>query len=364
MLEIHNSDVLQYKKCRRAWNWSSPLRGNLAPRAFYEPFFLGTAVHYGLDQFYKYGTGPVTSMADSLQEYVARVGDDAYRANAANIAESVNLAIGILDHYIAWSRADASRYADRNLDIIAGEQRFNVHIRTPKGRRIYSRVPGLGNLTLPVPLVGRIDMIVRAKYDGRLYLVEHKTCRSIREREAQLPYEEQPNNYANAATHLLSEPIAGIIYNLIRKKLPVVPQALKSTGKLSKDKSIDTTAEVYIAEARRLHGADATRDFLRAEYGDMIQHLLDTKGDQFFKRVVIRRTAEELQRANVMLVETAREMLNPRTPIYPHGGYHCTWCLFREPCLARNSGDEDQVAHILATNYTPNNYADEREEDL
>ena len=62
--EIHVSDVRTYKSCRRRWDWSSPLRGNLEPNFTPPHFFIGRAVHYAAASFLENGTLPTEACAE------------------------------------------------------------------------------------------------------------------------------------------------------------------------------------------------------------------------------------------------------------------------------------------------------------
>lgn len=348
--EIHISDVLAFKRCRRYWDFTSLLRMNLTPLGTYVPFFVGSAVHYCLEQHYKYGTAPTDSLAAFLTEYAAKVGSEAIARDMEAIGTSLILVEGVLAHYLEWATADKSDFADNALEWVSTEQAFKSPIRTAGGRvskRMY--------------LAGRFDGVVRHKRDNQLYLWEIKTTRSVTERLKMLPHEEQANAYANAAQELLGEPIAGIIYTIIRKKVPESPAELKKGG-LSRDKSIDTTAERYLAAVRAHHGEQATREFIKTQYGEILQQLLD-QPNKFFARVVIRRTQAELRRANDDLRAVATDMIN-RPYIYPHGGPHCTWCNFREPCIAMNNGDFDTAKALLVANYQRNTYHERRADDV
>ena len=56
IIPIHASDRGTFKKCRRNWDWSSPMRGNLVRRVDMQgvtmPLWFGTGVHYALAQYY------------------------------------------------------------------------------------------------------------------------------------------------------------------------------------------------------------------------------------------------------------------------------------------------------------------------
>lgn len=353
-LDIHISDVMAFKRCRRAWDFSSPLRRNLTPLAPYGPFFIGTVMHGALRQMYYYGVEPVDTVDALVDEYMAPVKQNhpvVYAAHKTAIDDNAAFCKSLLGHYTQWARSFNGEFNDRQLDFVNVEQIFNVPMRTSRG--FYSR---------RLRKAGKFDGVVRNKLDDRLYLWEIKTTKSIQNRLKQLDLEEQADSYALDVQELLGEPVAGIIYTLIRKALPSEPAVLKRGG-LSQDKRIDTTFARYLAAIRTHHGHNATSTFIQDTYGEMLQHLLDN-GNPFFERVMIRRSPEQLKMARNELYAVALEMTNPRVAIYKTGDVHCNWCIFREVCLAMQQGQTQYAERLLKENYVENTYHIRTEDEL
>jgi len=344
--DIHISDVLTFKRCRRAWNWASPLRSNLTPLQPYGPFFIGSVVHGALRQRYYFGINAVDVVDELADEYLAPLRDRypaVLEANRPKIDEWVTFCKAILEHYDQWARSYNGPYNDRTLDFINVEQSFNVPMRTNRG--FYAR---------RIRKAGKFDGIVRHRLDGKLYLWEIKTTKSIFQRERQLDLEEQADSYALDVQEMLGESVAGIIYTLIRKALPVAPDVLKRGG-LSQNKQIDTTFERYLAAIREYHGHNATSTFIADTYGEFLQHLLDN-GNPFFHRVMITRSPAQLKTARDELYAVAQEMVNPSVAIYKTGDTHCNWCIFREMCIALQQGQYEFAEKMLHENFVPNTY--------
>lgn len=335
MPEIHISDVLAFKACRRKWNFSSQLRSNLTPIERYTPFFIGSAVHYCLERHYRDQCQPERALASYLAIEKIDPSDP-------TISEHLPLIVGMVDHYLLWQSKDTSPYADNKLEFVALEQRFRIPLRTPTGKRMRG-----------VYLAGRFDGLVRSLHDGRLYLHEIKTTRSCLERSRQLPYDEQTNAYLIAASEWCREQVAGVIYTLLRKKAPDKPTILKD-GYLSQAKNQDTTAEYYV-KAMKDHHAGYAGDpmMLYNDYKLFINYLL-AQPNRYFMRLVVKRTNTELVNAANDLYSVAREMLSKHTAIYPHGSPECNYCFYREPCAMLNAGLDP--AEVLATNYVNNTY--------
>jgi len=351
--ELHISDVLAFKSCRRRWDYSSLLRRNLTPIGIYTPFFTGRVIHGALDGLYRYGENPITVVpalvraeTDKLQQQYPTI----YAANRITIVEQTELCIEILNHYMQWRGSYRGKFQDNDLDFLNVEQAFDVPMRTNRGF-----------LARSLRLAGRFDGIVRHKKDDQLYLWEVKTTRSISQRLKQLDLEEQADAYCIAAQELLGQPIAGVIYTLIRKAVPQSPLVLKS-GYLSQNKQIDTTFAHYLAAIRAHHGHVATNDFIQETYGDFLQHLLDN-GNPFFERVMIRRSQQQLKSARDELYAVALEMTRPSIPIYKHGQLGCNWCIFREPCIAQQQGQIEFSEKLLQDNFIQNTYHQRTNDD-
>lgn len=333
--EIHISDIMRFKRCRREWAWASHLKRNLEPRDKYAPLWIGTLVHHGLEQWYRSQVEPEFSIVnyECANLTPTQIDDPKNR-------ESCDLAINLVANYIKWQRTDRTWLADKNFDFIAPEQDFKVLLWQTSRARVW--------------LAGRFDGIVRRRDNGFLYLWEIKTTRSIMEREKQLDFDEQTSAYLFAA-HKLGYDVQGAIYTLIRKKLPESPRILKN-GLLSTDKSIDTTPEHYIQCIRDHHFADrdsreTDRQFILNNYGDILTHL-GMQPNKFFKRVTVNRSPREIEHSASEIIAVAREMLSKQTPIYMTATAGCNWCLFRNPCAAYNRGQDYEA--ILEREYQPN----------
>jgi hypothetical protein len=324
---IHISDVRQFKGCRRKWNWASPLRRNLEPAVPYMPFFTGRAIHHCLENYYRSGTPMLKSLGLFLSNEKQQMGN-LWPAEEVKVQEQIDLMIAMLQHYEQWvahMAIEGSRFNDANLEFIALETEFTVPIRNHRGRK-----------SPKVALSGRMDGVVRLKDDGSVWLWETKTTRSIQELSRSLVNDPQAGAYMLAAMELFDVKPSGVLYNMLRKKAPTVPEVVKG-GLLTRRKNIDTTAQAYMASIRELH-PDWDQSTILEYYGEILQTLID-EGNQFFARVPIRRTMTELNELAKNLWTVAMEMTDPKIPLYPNESWlNCNFCHFRAPCLAMNAG--------------------------
>jgi hypothetical protein len=130
---------------------------------------------------------------------------------------------------------------------------------------------------------------------------------------------------------MLGLDIAGVIFQDIRKKVPEKPRVLKS-GELSKDKSQNTTAQLYRATISEL-GLDPTR------YSEHLAWLADNE-QEYFRRIQVDRNSTELDITGLHVLNEALDMFGePR--IYPNpDAFNCNGCQFKEPCVMRQDGSD------------------------
>lgn len=315
---VHISDVQAFRKCRWAWDKSSPLRCNLTPMQKYAPFFVGSMVHHALEHWYKFAIPP----REAIDSYIW-INCSAQELNDPKIHEQANLAIGLVDHYLLWQKHDRTWLADNNFEFLAPEMEFSTPLWSNTRRKLL--------------LDGTFDGVVKHLSTGHYYLWEIKTTRSLIEREKQLALDSQTDAYASSAQQVLGVPIHGIIYTLIRKKVPEAPKPLNN-GSLERKASADTTAEWYLDYAVKYHkDSPNLKQFIDQIYSSYLDGLLQ-QPNKYFRRVIVQRSQPELTNARLELLATAMQMVDPRTPIYRTDGYHCNYCLFRDICIASKQG--------------------------
>lgn len=362
---VHISDVIGYKSCRRRHAWSSRHKGNLEPRRPYAPFFTGSAVHYVVEELRSEGTAPLTSLAVYLRQQLTtlRAEKPMWLVERPAIRNQVKLIRDMIEQYVTWSKANRGPFADSNLEALAHECTFGPPSDVTSGENERGREKDFPGVLLkvdgkvlwpPVMLAGKFDGVERVKAGqlaGSVWLSEYKTCRGIEERAALLQHDEQATAYVYAAGEILGEPVAGIIYTLMRKKAPASPDVLKS-GHLSANKNIDTTVAHFRKCIRRHYGPQATEAFIQKQFGEVLANLA-AFGKPFVARVAIERTAKQMELFVRELHATVLEMNNPDTPMYANRTWACPGCMFRQPCLARDMGQEDRVEMLLNAEFRP-----------
>jgi len=393
--EIHVSDVTAFLRCRRAWNWSSRLRSNLEPIRPYSPFVLGRAVHEAAEKLHASGNVPTDSINTFFDEELAVLtaahpgaasyladdagggahgpvalakaasdeewlsGDATILTSASLVADDLRmleeqreLALGMLEHLAAWEKRQRGPFSLANLEFLTLEQDFKVPIVHPL----------TGEVNLLACFAGRWDGLVRRRDNGDVYIWELKTTKSIGHRAKMLSNDIQCSYYLNAARMAFPElagQLKGMLYTLMAKRLPKAPKVLNS-GMLSTDIR-GQSFESYVAWCDRHHGLrdtmtdDERRTFLGNNYGAPLLALRDSTlpDNIFFERHVVARNATALERAAQDLWDQTANMTNAQLSLYPTPDYSCSWCLFYEPCIALQNGeDADSLLKTLYRNRT------------
>lgn len=338
--EIHISDVAAYKACRRAWNWSSRLRGNLEPIRPYHAFFFGRAIHYTLERYYAGET--------NWEEIIVRFVDDEtklikqsgaiWEQEQGMINEQTEMAFGMIKHYLAWEARQSGPFTLRNLEFITLEQEFACPIWNPF----------TGEIMPDAFFAGKWDGLVRRRDNGDIYIWELKTSRSIPQRAALLPNDDQATEYLNAAKYIFGDAVKGLLYTIMAKRVPPFPKVLDS-GRLSSDVRSQTFDSFYAA-IQEHYGERATKEFIATHYGPELLKLHGTP-NTFFERHVVTRNEHALDLGMANLYSVASEMIDPNTPTYPSPGFHCAYCLFNAPCVALQNDTLSEIT--LVDHYRP-----------
>lgn len=365
---IRTSDRMQFKECRRAWDFGSKIRQNLslAKAPIYLDF--GTAIHAALQVYYDPARWLEDrhvvqaeaiiafhfSMNEQRDAYLKHVGKDHLDGDMLEeYVRHMEMGRGMLHNYFAWAPNN-----DRFHPVYA-EIEFEVPVpcqlefvwQLPEGFKsidghLYKLAPNAVDWW-PVVYQGRIDLIVEDEY-GELWIWDHKTAGQMREDVIMhLEMDEQTGSYCWAIQEQLGVKIAGVLYNELYKGVPEPPKMNKVQRKgcwYSVSRSQDTSYEVYLKTV-------ATEDKAAFEQGlyDDILRFLKAEGNKYFRRTQAHRSQTELQNLGRNICAEAIDMLGDPL-IYPnHSRFRCHRCWFRSPCLALNDGSD--VKWILKENY-------------
>jgi hypothetical protein len=352
--EIHVTDSSIFRGCRLRWSWTSSLQHNLESISPPRALWFGTGVHYALERYYKDGLHPSEVFEAWAHEDLERIRSEWPHLSGEmdSFDEDVKLGIQVLAHYYSWAPQHD------NFDVVSTERSFTipdfipprVGYVTASGRILRDsevRTEDCYEAEIHIDLSGQSDMVIQ-DLDG-YWVMEHKTTVQVRDMN-RLILEEQPGVYHAAMEQKLGVPIRGVKFNFLRKKAPHIPEPLKSGG-LSVRANMDTTYEVYLA-AIQAHGLDPKK------YEDFLFNLQE-KGNTFFYREDVVRSAKELKILFDRMRRVAEDMVSPGLSIYPSPDMlKCGMCPMQGPCIALADGSDWKF--ILDSQYAPRRRRSER----
>ena len=346
IFRLSTTERQEFFECRRRWDFASLSRQAIEPNRPAIALWFGTGIHHVLELLYNLRAEFRTDSAyyvENVCDYVVKEWHAWCEKEIARLEESqtvlwdeqkqafeesVVLGEEMLKNYVNWSSVADERPETGFKRVLYTEREFAVVIPGEDGKP-YHFTDGSGQVW-EMWLVGRLDMVVE-DFDNRIWVLDHKTSKDRLDEEI-LILDDQMTMYLWAVQQILQKPVEGCYYNVLRKKLPVVPQVLANGKGLSKAKSIDTTYEVYLQ-------AIFDNNFDPADYEDILDYLSNKKTG-FFERVKVRRNQHELAMAGRMLLLETIDMLNDPY-IYPNFTRDCKWkCDYKELCLAMNRGDD------------------------
>jgi hypothetical protein len=318
--------------------------------------FLGQGVHHALDIYY--ATAPhdingalvefrdwARGRADAMKDYVGTL----WAGQRDMINEMHTLGHNMLRHYDMWASQ-----LDGVYEVVATESQFSLPVPVPEGCPVPTTRSGE---VIDMTIAGRFDGIVRNKNTGEQLLLEFKTASNF----GYAPYTMrslQTGVYLWAAKQIYGE-VDGMLYRFMLKKIPDDPKWLESSTRPSKAKSPKQTAEWtrdYLRRWAEQVGLDVKA--VLAEYADLLIALAE-QPNAFFMERMIHRTPVQLEDIVKAVFEQGRLMADPDVPIFEHGGFHCSYCSFADPCTLREHGMDFEA--LLAAEYNTRDYWEDTE---
>lgn len=334
---IRTSDRINYRRCRRRWNWSHSSRGNLQSASASAPLWLGTGLHFCFEDFhgYRYFKHP----RDALSAYL-RACKKANSPIPDDVEDNLDLGRNMMDYYELWLE---SRDPLKTLVEGEGEPQVeaNFHIEIPKE----DLSPYIRHHTI----LDRIDQILysitidRVTIDpfGRLWAVEYKSAK----RYEWFHLDTDPQVTAYAWGMHLRYPdyeIAGTVYQQHKKQTLQPPKFLSSTKQFSTSKGQKTSLALYVGALRNLYGSSESKwpednrrfvEFLKTQESDI--------EDSLIRRDFVERSPAQIQAEYRKMLPEIAEMLDPNLPLYPNPTRDCSWqCPFNTACVEMDQGGD------------------------
>lgn len=326
---VHTHDLISYRRCRRKWALSSPLRMHLKPKATLtgvNPYlWMGSGFHFGLEDYY--GHRRFNSAKEAFMEYVNAHPIEERPVDWENL---VDLCSQMLDIYTEYE----DTYGTWKTALIDGQPAVEINFAL--------ELEGITHEGQPVAFGGTIDRIVEDEH-GRYWILDYKTAKAFD--TDKLALDTQISAYCWAAEQYLGVNIEGMLYVQVHKSPPKAPKITK-TG-VSTDKRQRTTAKLYKEALLEFYNGDI--DAIPAKNKEYYKELRKKEKGQIKSGLgndyvciswVERNTHTKINFFN-HLYGMLEEMTNPNLSIYPNSTKDCSWdCSFRDICLAKEEGSD------------------------
>ena len=195
------------------------------------------------------------------------------------------------------------------------------------------RIPGT-----PFVFTGRIDLIVKEKKTGFIWVVEHKTAKKVPGMNTKVT-DFQSTLYVMVA-RVMGYKSKGIIFNYLRTKPPTVPRVLVRGG-LSKAQDVDTDYYTYLKTIVD-NGLDPN-DYLE------VLVRLKTEPNRFYVRHRIPKPGPMMKALFSEMVEAASRIKKFKKPLRSFLFLCDTQCDYYSLCLAELQGHD--VEYIIKNEY-------------
>ena len=341
---IRSSDRKMFKCCRRAWDLGSRSRQNYEPVQPTQAFDFDKAMHEALALYYFPGMwewnrevvipmvleGFIRSMQEQRDRCLRRRAFSAEEEQAWN--EHLEIGESILVHYSEWAPA-----TDRFEPLrVAPDFEVNIPDPTLPGQDL---VAPDSTPVVPIRYRGRFDALAMDGHDA-YWIIEHRIGEAFADLDLLLLDEQSVAACWAWQIFCPGMRIAGVIYNELRKAVPVRlgATALPARSVLTQQGALK----------RRTPPAQ-----LRGLYRKAVQEpekRIEQQGNEFFRRTQIARSQNELESAGRQIALEVFEIADPQLRLYPNPVWeNCSRCDYRQPCKAMYEGTD--AAAILATSY-------------
>jgi hypothetical protein len=179
MLKVSPSELAKFRRCRRSWaltyyyKWGvDPMRAPATSAAL-----LGTRIHASLEAYYGYGIDPVSALG-VIYDHERTKRPDAEAELTGEQAWAETMVAG----YLEWA---AETGIDEEYDVVAVERAVEVPIELTNGETAI--------------ISGKLDQIVRRRFDGALCIRDWKSVGTLHKADL-LVLDEQMRIYSALLT--------------------------------------------------------------------------------------------------------------------------------------------------------------------
>lgn len=331
--KLSTTERQEFHDCRRRWDIFSYSRQSLEMKQEATALWFGKLGHDALEHFEKSRVDLVKHFSDSTAAAIEKLTSEGIIPAGQDdwLWELREIGIGMMHGYLAIYPT-----LDAGFKTVYTEHEFELPILDHDGNHAYVEVPvelepgRVEVCRVYGYIVGRIDRVVEDTL-GMWYVMDYKFM-ADRLASGKLDLDDQLTSYMYCGQRLFNRPFAGAVYRNIRKKLPTIPRLLVGGKGLSKDKSVDTTYEVY---RKAIDDAGLNP----ADYADILQHLLN-KPNSFFQQETVRRNQSQLDTFEHELYYEFLDMAGCAERIYHSPSWMGCFCDAKALCLATNDGSD------------------------
>lgn len=343
---IRTTDRAVFKECRRRWDWSSHLRQNLQPITTAAPLWMGSMLHYALEDFH--GENIYRTPAHAVEAYTY-----AFLCHIQKSKETIpddwieltQLCMNMMAYYSDYwlpRRTHDETYPTLNYK---GKLQTEVNVKmqipweTLEAVAPKERVERIKQNYDEIYYSLQFDRVAIDQY-GQVWVVEYKSAKSIQ--TAHYLTDPQITAYLCAAELLYGEThsVAGVMYQQHKKAYAKIPQPLKS-GKISVAQNQATSHALYREALIAAYGDVKTAPKENIDYLNNLALEETSLYDPFVRRDLVTRNVDCLNNFFEMTAMEVVDMLDPQLLIYPNLTRQCSaMCSFWGPCVAKDSGDD------------------------
>ncbi|UVK63860.1 Cas4 family exonuclease [Gordonia phage LilyPad] len=354
---VRSSERGAFKQCPQRWYWAYverlvPAAAILGARDF------GTGLHLAMAEFYIPGSKRGRDLIETFNEWAKQAKNEATATEKGR--KSFNEAeFNEECEKIRHALREHMRLTNGNPDweVIANEQTFAADIR---GKAI---------------AVGTIDLVIREKSTGKIWIIDWKTAKGFPHPEA-YKFNDQGGSYSAIATTILrhlgligpTEKIKGMKFIVLRKVLPDErpknPDGLYTNQPL-KQHYIDQLGAAFDYEPGELEKMSVKQLKAEAEINELVVYGEPSKVQPMpvIKEYPVERTVKQQNHQIQRIVDDVTVMDMARKgeiPILKSPGSLCPYCDFFQLCeLDESQGDTEGMKELMFKRRDP--YHDHRE---
>lgn len=322
-MKLTHSMRSKWNSCHRAFRIAYEDR--IRPISSAASLRFGTAFHALMEVYWGEAIGNhngdiAEKVSDVVCEY-AQQNDDAYGANTL---------LALFDGYV-------HKYLDSDLDAyetIAVEQEYNAPLVNPE----------TGKKSMTYHLAGKLDGILRNRYNGQTVILEHKTTSSdispVSEYWKKLAIDGQVSGYYYGIMAMGYENVTNCLYDVIRK--PTL-KPYKATPIESRKYKKDGT----------LYAGQRENDETPEEWHDRLAADISLNPDRYFARQEIARCENDIQDYLYDMWAVAKEMMEAkksgRYSRNPAGCQAFSGCEYWDVCTNSASLDDTTRFQVVET---------------